>query len=77
MYQLKSLQNFPNNSFSSEVDIHSISRLSNQISNRALNANRGQKFSKKSRNQFVAAIELVSYTQKNNQINFLLDLIWR
>ena len=47
MYQLKALQIFPNSSFSSEVDIRLISRLSNQISNRSLNANRGQEFSKK------------------------------
>ena len=60
MYQLKALHNFPNSSFSSEVYIHLISRLSHQTSNRALNANRGQEFSKNSQNQIVAAIELMS-----------------
>ena len=33
MYQLKALHNFPDSSLSSEVDIRSSSRLSQQISN--------------------------------------------
>ena len=75
MYQLTALHHFPDSSFSSEVDFRSTSRLSHQISNQAVNANRGQEIIKNWRNQIVAAIDLMRYTEKI--IIFSLDLIWR